>query len=219
MIEIQDLAVANGTFKLQNINLTVQTGQYAVLTGPTGCGKSTLLETICGLKRHSSGKILLDNQPIHLLPPAQRQIGFVPQDAALFPGMTVENQIGFSLSVRKLNRQFCEQRITELIELLELSDLRTRTPTGLSGGEKQRVAIGRALAFRPRLLCLDEPLSAIDASMRHRMVNRLKSIHATEGISILHVTHYPDELREIDSVQFEIGQGGLPKSLPHTLSE
>ena len=211
MIEIQGLAVANGTFELQNINLTVQSGQYAVLTGPTGCGKSTLLETICGLKRQSSGKILLDNQPIHNLPPAQRQIGFVPQDAVLFPGMTVEKQIGFSLSVRRQNRQFSEQRIAELLELLELSDLRNRTPAGLSGGEKQRVAIGRALAFRPKLLCLDEPLSAIDASMRHRMVNRLKSIHAAEGTSILLVTHYPDELREIESVLFEIEQGGLTK--------
>ena len=211
MIEIQGLAVTNGTYELQNINLTVQSEQYAVLTGPTGCGKSTLLETICGLKRQSSGKILLDNQPIHNLPPAQRQIGFVPQDAVLFPGMTVEKQIGFSLSVRKQNRQFSEQRIAELLELLELSDLRNRTPAGLSGGEKQRVAIGRALAFCPKLLCLDEPLSAIDASMRHRMVNRLKSIHAAEGTSILHVTHYPDELREIESVQFEIRQGSLTK--------
>ena len=211
MIEIQDLAVANGTFELKNINLTVQPGQYAVLTGATGCGKSTLLETICGLKHQASGKILIDNQPIHNLPPALRQIGFVPQDAVLFPGMTVEKQIGFSLSVRKLNRQFCKQRVTELLELLELSDLRARTPTGLSGGEKQRVAIGRALAFHPRLLCLDEPLSAIDASMRHRMVNRLKSIHAAEGTAILHVTHYPAELCEIESVQFDMGQGGLIK--------
>ena len=212
MIEIKDLTVTNGSFKLCDINLTVQTGQYAVLTGPTGCGKSTLLETICGLKRLSAGKILIDGQSIHGLPPAARQIGFVPQDAALFPGMTVQKQLGFALTIRKLDRQVYEQRVDELLELLELNDLRTRTPSGLSGGEKQRVAIGRALAFRPKLLCLDEPLSAIDASMRHRMVKLLKSIHAAEGTSILHVTHYPNELSDIESIQFQMENGTVFQS-------
>ena len=116
MIEIKDLTVTNGSFKLCDINLTVQTGQYAVLTGPTGCGKSTLLETICGLKRLSAGKILIDGQSIHGLPPAARQIGFVPQDAALFPGMTVQKQLGFALTIRKLDRQVYEQRVDELLE-------------------------------------------------------------------------------------------------------
>lgn len=209
MIEIQQLTATNGAFELQNINLSLQTGEYAVLTGPTGSGKSTLLETLCGLKRISSGKILVDGLPIHDLPPAQRQIGFVPQDAALFPEMTVEKQLGFSLMVRKVDRQVYKQRVDELLELLELTDLRLRTPAGLSGGEKQRVAIGRALAFRPKLLCLDEPLSAIDADMRQRMVERLKTIHTTEGTCILHATHYPDELQRIDSVGFQLEQGSL----------
>lgn len=212
MIEIKDLSVTNGTFELRDINLSVQSGQYAVVTGPTGCGKSTLLETVCGLKRLSAGQILIDDLPIHQMPPAMRQIGFVPQDAALFPGMTVEKQIGFSLSIRKIDRLVCQQRVDELLELLELNDLRTRMPGGLSGGEKQRVAIGRALAFRPKLLCLDEPLSAIDASMRNRMVKRLKSIHAVEGTSILHVTHYPHELNEIESIQFQMESGQLFRS-------
>jgi len=183
--------------------------EIQVLTGPTGSGKSTLLETICGLKRLSAGKILVDDQPIHLLPPAQRQIGFVPQDAALFPGKTVEQQLGFSLMVRKVDRQLYQQRVDELLDLLELNDLRSRTPVGLSGGEKQRVAIGRALAFRPKLLCLDEPLSAIDSNMRQRMVERLKSIHASERISVLHVTHYPDELQKIESIQFQMQKGSV----------
>ena len=209
MIKIQQLKVTNGAFELRDINLSLQTGKYAVLTGPTGCGKSTLLETICGLKRLTTGKILVDDQPIHDLPPAQRQIGFVPQDAALFPGMTVEKQLGFSLMVRKVSRGRCLQRVNELLELLELIHLRSRTPVGLSGGEKQRVAIGRALAFRPKLLCLDEPLSAIDASMRQRMVERLKKIHTTEQTTILHATHYPDELKDIDSVGFQMEQGRL----------
>ena len=212
MIEIKGLAVSNGTFELREINLVVQSGQYAVLTGPTGCGKSTLLETICGLKRLSAGEILIDGQPIHGLPPAARQIGFVPQDAAMFPGMTVEKQIGFALTIRKLDRQTYEERVNELLKLLDLNNLRTRTPHGLSGGEKQRVAIGRALAFRPKLLCLDEPLSAIDASMRNRMVNLLKSIHAAEETSILHVTHYPNELSDIDSIQFQMENGTVFQS-------
>ena len=184
MIEIQQLTVSNGAFEVCEINLTVRSGEYAVLTGPTGCGKSTLLETICGLNRLTTGQILIAGQPIHHLPPAQRQIGFVPQDAALFPEMTVEKQLGFSLMVRKVSRQRCQQRVNELLELLELAHLRSRVPLGLSGGEKQRVAIGRALAFRPKLLCLDEPLSAIDASMRN-------------------------ELQEIDSVGFQMEQGRL----------
>ena len=212
MIEIKDLMVTNGTFKLRDINLTVQTGQYAVLTGPTGCGKSTLLEAICGLKRLSAGKILIDGQSIHRLPPAARQIGFVPQDAAMFPGMTVEKQIGFALAIRKLDQRTYEQRVDELLELLELNDLRTRTPSGLSGGERQRVAIGRAMAFRPKLLCFDEPLSAIDASMRNRMVKLLKSIHAAERTSILHVTHYPNELSDIESIQFRMENGAIISS-------
>ena len=209
MIEIKQLTVANGEFELQDINLSLQTGEYAVLTGPTGCGKSTLLETICGLKRQVTGEILVDDQPIHRLPPAQRQIGFVPQDAALFPEMTVEKQLGFSLMVRNVSRQACQKRVDELLELLELSHLRTRTPVGLSGGETQRVAIGRALAFRPKLLCLDEPLSAIDSNMRQRMVGRLKSIHTTERTTILHATHYPVELQAIDSTRFQMEQGKL----------
>ena len=209
MIEIQQLAVTVGAFKLQNVNLTVQSGEYAVLTGPTGCGKSTLLETICGLKRLTAGKILVNGRPIQDLLPAKRQIGFVPQDAALFPEMTVEKQLGFSLMVRKVNRQLCQQRVNELLELLELTHLRSRTPTGLSGGEKQRVAIGRALAFRPTLLCLDEPLSAIDQNMRQRMVEHLKTIHTAESTTILHATHYPDELRDIDSIGFQLEQGRL----------
>ena len=212
MIEIKDLMVTNGAFKVRDINLTVQTGQYAVLTGPTGCGKSTLLEAICGLKRLSAGKILIDGQSIHRLPPAARQIGFVPQDAAMFPGMTVEKQIGFALAIRKLDQRTYEQRVDELLELLELNDLRTRTPSGLSGGEKQRVAIGRAMAFRPKLLCFDEPLSAIDASMRNRMVKLLKSIHAAERTSILHVTHYPNELSDIESIQFRMENGAIISS-------
>lgn len=209
MIEIQKLSASNGAFELRDINLSIQTAAYAVLTGPTGSGKSTLLETICGLKRLSAGKILVDDLPIHQLPPAQRQIGFVPQDAALFPGMTVEQQLGFSLMVRKVDRQLYQQRVDELLDLLELNDLRSRTPVGLSGGEKQRVAIGRALAFRPKLLCLDEPLSAIDSNMRQRMVERLKSIHASERISVLHVTHYPDELQKIESIQFQMQKGSV----------
>lgn len=212
MIEIKDLMVTNGAFKVRDINLTVQTGQYAVLTGPTGCGKSTLLEAICGLKRLSAGKILIDGQSIHRLPPAARQIGFVPQDAAMFPGMTVEKQIGFALAIRKLDQRTYEQRVDELLELLELNDLRTRTPSGLSGGERQRVAIGRAMAFRPKLLCFDEPLSAIDASMRNRMVKLLKSIHAAERTSILHVTHYPNELSDIESIQFRMENGAIISS-------
>ena len=212
MIEIKDLMVTNGAFKVRDINLTVQTGQYAVLTGPTGCGKSTLLEAICGLKRLSAGKILIDGQSIHRLPPAVRQIGFVPQDAAMFPGMTVEKQIGFALAIRKLDQRTYKQRVDELLELLELNDLRTRTPSGLSGGEKQRVAIGRAMAFRPKLLCFDEPLSAIDASMRNRMVKLLKSIHAAERTSILHVTHYPNELSDIESIQFRMENGAIISS-------
>ena len=212
MIEIKDLMVTNGAFKVRDINLTVQTGQYAVLTGPTGCRKSTLLEAICGLKRLSAGKILIDGQSIHRLPPAARQIGFVPQDAAMFPGMTVEKQIGFALAIRKLDQRTYEQRVDELLELLELNDLRTRTPSGLSGGEKQRVAIGRAMAFRPKLLCFDEPLSAIDASMRNRMVKLLESIHAAERTSILHVTHYPNELSDIESIQFRMENGAIISS-------
>lgn len=169
MIAVEHLTIRIGTFALADIAFAVPTGQYAVLMGRTGTGKTTLLEAICGLKPVVAGAIRLNERNVTRLKPAERGIGYVPQDAALFSTMTVREHLAFPLMIRKWNREKIEGRVVELAEMLGLTPLLDRKPLGLSGGEAQRVALGRALAFRQNILCLDEPLSALDEATKDDM--------------------------------------------------
>ncbi len=197
MIVVDNLTVCAGQFALRNISFKIPAGQYAFLMGKTGSGKTTLLEAICGLKSVVAGHIWLQDVDVTHLKPAQRGIGFVPQDAALFSTMTVREHLAFALSIRHWAAPAIEARVTELADWLGLKPLLGRKPAGLSGGEMQRVALGRALSFRPSILCLDEPLSALDEDTRAEMWAVLKSIRQHTVVTILHITHSLDEATKL----------------------
>jgi ABC-type sugar transport system ATPase subunit len=213
MIAINHLTVSVGAFSLHDVALHVCTGEYAVLMGKTGCGKTTLLEAICGLKPVKSGRIvLLDRDVTHLRPQA-RNIGYVPQDLALFPTHTVRDHLAFALEVRGWTPHAIHERVQQLAELLGITHLLTRYPAGLSGGESQRVALGRALSFHPRILLLDEPLSALDEDTRGEMVGLLRTIQQVTGVTTLHVTHSLTEARRLANRLFVLDRAGI-KEVP-----
>jgi ABC-type sugar transport system ATPase subunit len=189
MIAVENLAVRVGAFALEGASFTVPTGAYAVLMGKTGSGKTTLLETLCGLRPAGAGRIMLAGRDVTTLKPADRGVGYVPQDLALFPSMTVGDHLAFALEVRRRSRADVDRRVDELSNLLGIAHLLNRRPSGLSGGESQRVALGRALAFRPPVLLLDEPLSALDDETRNEMYTLLRSVQRLTGVTVLHVTH------------------------------
>ena len=209
MIEINDLHVRAGNFSLSSISFTVPTGAYATLMGKTGCGKTTLLEAVCGLKQVEKGSIKLMGCEVSHLRPGERGIGFVPQDLALFSTMTIHEHLSFSLRLRKWEPDAIETRVNELADWLGLSDLLTRKPKGLSGGEKQRVALGRALSFNPDVLCLDEPLSALDDDTREEMYEVLKTVRERTGVTTLHITHNLSETQKLADHLFYLDAGVL----------
>lgn len=194
---VDRLFVEQGGFSLDAISLDVADGEYAVLMGRTGSGKTTLLESICGLRSVSKGTIRIGDDAIHALPPGKRGIGLVPQDGALFPTMSVRDQIAFGPTVQKWKRPRIAEKIEMLADAMGIADLLQRRPFGLSGGERQRVALARALAIEPRLLCLDEPLSALDEQTREEMCALLKSLQKSIGFTALHVTHSQSEAQRL----------------------
>ena len=207
MIRVNDLSIQQGTFSLSGIQFEVPQGKYGILMGRTGSGKTTILEAICGLKPSHSGEITLQDKNVTKLKPAERGIGFVPQDGAIFPTMSVRRQIGFALRVRKVPEAVISQRVADLAGLLQIPHLLERMPEGLSGGERQRIALGRALAASPALLCLDEPLSAVDEETRLDLCDLLKSVQRQTGITALHITHSLEEAERLGDVIFQIQEG------------
>ncbi|QDU43546.1 Sulfate/thiosulfate import ATP-binding protein CysA [Symmachiella dynata] len=197
MIKINDLSIRQGDFTLENISFEVPTGHYAVLMGKTGSGKSTILEAICGLRSIRSGRIDLGGRDVTELKPGSRGVGYVPQDAALFMSMSVRDNLAFALRIRHWKKAAINQRVDELAQMLGVEHLLDRKPHGLSGGEAQRVSLGRALAFHPTVLCLDEPLSALDESTRKEMYKVLESVKASAGVTTLHVTHHSGEAQRL----------------------
>jgi ABC-type sugar transport system ATPase subunit len=213
MIAIENLSLRAGVFALDGVSFTVGTGQYAVLMGKTGSGKTTLLEAVAGLKPVHAGRILLLGEDVTRLKPAERGVGYVPQDLALFPTMTVRGQLAFALVVRGWDGLAIERRVAELAHLLGLGRLLDRKPAGLSGGEAQRVALGRALSFRPSVLLLDEPLSALDDETRQEMYGLLRSVQRQTGVTTLHVTHNLGEARALGERRFLL-KGGAVVEVP-----
>ena len=193
MIDLQNVSIRAGDFELSGISFHVPAGQYAMLMGRTGRGKTTILEAICGLRAVSGGKILVDGVDVTDWLPGDRQVGYVPQDLALFPTLTVSQHLAFALKLRKHSLESVEKRTAELAEVLGITHLLDRNVTALSGGESQRVALGRALSFHPTVLLLDEPLSALDESTRGEMHELLKRVKETTGVTTLHVTHSTEE--------------------------
>ena len=150
MIAVENLTVHAGAFRLEGVSFTVGAGEYVALMGKTGFGKTTILEAICGLKPVRSGRVLLLGRDVTRLKPADRGVGYVPQDLSLFPSLSVRDHLAFALDLRRWDREATMRRVGELSDMLGLGRLLDRRPHGLSGGEAQRVAIGRALSFRPR---------------------------------------------------------------------
>ena len=209
MIEVQGLALRPGAFRLQGVSLSVPQGVYAVLMGPTGCGKSTIIEAICGLRPLIAGRVLVGGRDVTDLRPGERGVGYVPQDGALFPTISVRGHLAFALELRNWDRAAIDARVEALAGRLGITHLLDRSPQGLSGGERQRVALGRALAARPAALLLDEPLSALDEDTQEQMWVLLKEICAAEGATVLHITHSRREAAALASLTFQLRDGRL----------
>lgn len=188
-VEIRYLWVDLEEFRLCDINLDITDGEYFIVLGPTGAGKTVLLETIAGLHQPRKGRILLAGEDVTHAPPERRGTGFVYQDYALFPHLSVAGNIAFGLRLRRMGRGVIEERVTAIGRLLGIEHLLRHVPGTLSGGEAQRVALARALVVEPRLLLLDEPLSALDPETREALQRELGRIHQELGTTTIHVTH------------------------------
>ncbi len=207
MISVDNVSVQAGSFALSGVTFSIPTGSHGILMGRTGSGKTTLLEAVCGLKPVTRGTIRLDGRDVTSLKPGGRGIGYVPQDGALFPSMTVAEHLGFALVVRRWKAAAIRERVQEVSALLGLGPLLARRPAGLSGGEAQRVALGRALACHPSVLCLDEPLSALDDETREEMCAVLETVRRRTGVTVLHVTHSRAEARRLGDCIFQLRDG------------
>jgi molybdate/tungstate transport system ATP-binding protein len=189
MITIRELHIDLRDFHLRDVNLDVAENEFFILMGPTGAGKTVLLEAIAGLVPIKSGKISIGGEDITGLPPEKRGISIVYQDYALFPHLTVRDNITYGLHFHKIDKRVSRERLSQLIEALNLSHLQHRLPANLSGGEKQRVSVARALMVEPKVLLLDEPLSALDPGFREEVRGALKRLHRTTSITFVMVTH------------------------------
>lgn len=174
---------------LRDVNLTVPGGEFVVIVGPSGCGKTTLLRVISGLEQIDHGTIQMDGVIVNDMPSASRDVAMVFQSYALYPHMTVAENLAFSLELEGLSSDEINDRINEVFRMLSLSDYGDRKPSELSGGQRQRVALGRALVRKPKLFLFDEPLSNLDAALRMNTRIEIANIHRTLGTSIIYVTH------------------------------
>lgn len=207
MIRFDAVSWHAGAFRLDAVSFTVPAGSYGVLMGRTGCGKTTLLEILCGLRRPAGGRVFIGERDVTDLPPGERGIGYVPQDGAMFPTMTVREQLGFALAIRKRPAAEIAARVKELSEALGISALLDRRPQHLSGGERQRVALGRALAAKPSVLLLDEPLSALDEELRDDLAILLKRLQRELALTALHITHSRHEAEQLADVRLRMEAG------------
>ncbi len=178
---------------VKNLNLNIAKGEFVTMLGPSGSGKTTTLMMLAGFETPTNGEIFLENKPISKIPPYEREIGMVFQNYALFPHMTVQENLSFPLEVRKNSKSETEAKVKKALDMVELGDFGTRFPAQLSGGQQQRVALARALVFEPRLVLMDEPLGALDKNLREQMQYEIKHIHERIGITVVYVTHDQSE--------------------------
>lgn len=207
MIRIRNLCVDLKDFVLHEINLDVRPGEYFIILGPTGAGKTVLLESIAGLYQLKSGQIWLGGKEVTRLEPEKRGISIVYQDQALFPHLSVRDNITFGLKLRRESKPEIERTLDWLAELLGISNLLHRKPDTLSGGQKQKVALARALSIKPQLLLLDEPLSALDPENRESVQRELRQLHNQVKVTTLHVTHDFEEAIALGDRIAVIGDG------------
>lgn len=203
---------------LNNINLTIYNGEFLTILGPSGCGKTTTLRLIAGFETADSGNIIIDNKKVNHIPPNKRAVHTVFQSYALFPHMTVFNNVAFGLKMHKTPKEEIKSKVMEVLRIVKLEDLADRKPHQLSGGQQQRVALARALVNKPLVLLLDEPLSALDATLRKDMQKELKQLQRALGITFILVTHDQEEAlsmsdRVVVMNNGNIEQIGTPKDV------
>lgn len=224
-VELKNINKTFGNFKASDdVSFGIEKGQLVGLLGPSGSGKTTILRIIAGLEHQDSGDVFIDGKNVNDITASRRGIGFVFQNYALFPYLTVYDNIAYGLKVQKKSKKFIKERVKELLELVELPELEKRYPEQLSGGQKQRIAFARALAPNPQLLLLDEPFAAIDAKVRQELRIWLRDMITRIGITSIFVTHDQDEAIEItDQIivtnRGRVEQVGTPMDIyrnPHT---
>ena len=179
----------NKVFVVKNFNLKVKKGEFVTMLGPSGSGKTTCLMMLAGFEGVTSGDIFLKNKPINDIEPHKRNIGVVFQNYALFPHMTIGENLAYPLKVRKLKKDEIEEKVVNTLELVELQDFKNRFPGQLSGGQKQRVALARALIYEPEVVLMDEPLGALDKKLREQMQYEIKRLHEKLGFTVIYITH------------------------------
>jgi spermidine/putrescine ABC transporter ATP-binding subunit len=183
----------NKTEVVKKMNLEIKQGELVSFLGPSGCGKTTTLNMIAGFLDVDGGRIVVDGKPVHLLPPNKREMGMVFQNYALFPHMTVFDNVAYGLKLRKVSKSEIHTRVTEALEMVRLAGYEKRYPKELSGGQQQRVSLARALVIKPKVLLLDEPLSNLDAKLRQEMREEIVEIQKRVGITTIFVTHDQEE--------------------------
>ncbi|MDH4179717.1 MAG: ABC transporter ATP-binding protein [Armatimonadota bacterium] len=218
VVQVRGVSLRLGEFAVHDADLEVRQGEYFVLLGPTGAGKTVVLECVAGLHRPDRGDVYVDGERVNEAPPELRGLGYLPQDYALFPHLTVAQNIGFGMRVQRKPRAEIERRVQELAALLGVTHLLRRSPAKLSGGEQQRVALARAVAIQPKVLLLDEPLSALDEQTREVLCVELRRVHEELGTTTLHVSHnFEETLAVADRIgiihQGRMRQVGTPEEV------
>jgi len=205
-------------YALDSVNLEIRSGEFLTLLGPSGSGKTTLLMVIAGFNRPDAGSIRFGETEMILAPPHRREVGMVFQSYALFPHMTVAENVAFPLKIRRVSAKECAERVETALSTVQLSDLGDRSIDQLSGGQRQRVALARAFVFRPRILLMDEPLSALDKKLRDRMQIELKQLHKQLGVTTVYVTHDQREALTMSDRIAVINHGKLVQvGTPHEI--
>ena len=199
---------------VKDLNLDIRKGEFLTLLGPSGSGKTTSLMMLAGFETPTAGEILLDGRSLNRLPPHKRDIGMVFQNYALFPHMTVAENLAFPLSVRGMSRTDSTERVKKALSMVQLDSFRNRYPAQLSGGQQQRVALARALVFEPQLVLMDEPLGALDKQLREHMQMEIKHIHQRLGVTVVYVTHDQGEALTMSDRVAVFHQGEIQQIAP-----
>ena len=219
-LELQNITkiYPNGTKAVNETSLNIEKGEFVVFVGPSGCGKSTLLRMIAGLEDITAGEIVLDENTINNIDPSERDVAMVFQNYALYPHMTVSNNMAYGLKNRGISKQEIEDKVNEVAKLLEIDQYLSRKPSMLSGGQRQRVAMGRAIVRNPKIFLFDEPLSNLDAKLRNQMRLEIKKLQRQMGVTSIFVTHDQTEAMTLGDRIVVINNGiveqvGTPKDI------
>jgi putative spermidine/putrescine transport system ATP-binding protein len=208
------------TLVIKDLNLEITQGEFLTMLGPSGSGKTTCLLMLAGFLTPTNGEIYLQDQPIGNIPPHKRNIGFVFQNYALFPHMTISENLAYPLQVRRLSKKEIENKVSQALEMVELPGFEGRRPAQLSGGQQQRIALARALVFEPQLVLMDEPLGALDKNLREQMQFEIKHIHESLNVTVVYVTHDQSEALTMSNKIAVFNDGIIQQlSTPDTLYE